>query len=62
MATKYVIWERSARSLIGGANPLLFDLSADADAQVVQLKKKSQSVDDSHRKPLPTYDVVSVTV
>jgi len=62
MATKYVIWDRSARAFVGGAQPLLFDQSADATAQATVKSAQSQRVDDSHRKPQPIYDVVSVTV
>lgn len=62
MATAYVIWDRASRSFVGGGRPLVFDQSADAQAQADAMSLRSKRVDDSHRKPLLTFDVVSVTV
>lgn len=62
MATNYVIWERASRSFVGGAAPLVYAVSADATAQAAVMLAQSQRAADTHRKPTPTYDVVSVTV
>jgi hypothetical protein len=62
MATAYVIWDRTSRAFIGGAQPLVYDQSADATLQIATKQKQQDRVADSHRFPKPLYDVVTVTV
>jgi hypothetical protein len=62
MASAYVIWDRSSRTFVGGAAPLVYTVSADATAQAQAMSDKSNRAADSHRKPVPVFDVVTVTV
>lgn len=60
MASAFVVWERSSKSFIGGAQPIAFPQSADAQAQInKQLLREGRS---SGTKAAKTYDIVTVTV
>ena len=62
MASAYVIWDRSSRTFVGGAKPVVYDVSGDASAQVTILQNQSNRAADQHRSPKPVFDVVTVTV
>lgn len=62
MPSAYVIWDRTAKAFIGGAQPLVYSVSADATAQIAVKQAQQDRVADSHRFPKPLYDVVTVTV
>lgn len=59
MATVYVIWNRSSKSFVGGAQPQTYTVQADATTQANLLS----AADGRHEKqPKPLYDAVAVTV
>lgn len=59
MASAYVVWNRAAQSFVGGAQPQIFALSADAQQAATDAYRRAQQHD---KLPKPIYDVVTVTV
>jgi hypothetical protein len=55
----YCIWDQVSRSFVGGAQPLLYPVSADATAQANGLTTKSQA---HEKQPKPSFSVITVTV
>lgn len=60
MATNmYVIWDSANRSFVGGAQPLLYPVQADATTQMNGLTTKAMS---HEKQPKSAFSVITVTV
>jgi hypothetical protein len=54
-----VIWDRNSKTFVGGGQPLVYTVSADATAQANLMSNASNRHD---KQPKPVFDVVTVTV
>lgn len=59
MASTFVIWDRNSKTFVGGGQPQVYTVSADATAQATAL---SNAANHHVTQPKPVFDVVTVTV